>query len=66
MKSLGPTLNLAQSEDKALCQVNETYSKQGPKTNSHLHAIILVLMVSQAINILVLKNGNCKMGDREL
>lgn len=66
MEYLGPTPSLAQTEDKALCQINEAHSKRGPKTNPHLHAITLVWVVSPAMNTLVLKSGNRTMGDREL
>lgn len=45
--------------------MNEVCSKQELKTESHLSTIILA-RVSQAINILVFKDGNCKMEDREM
>ena len=50
---------------KVLCWMNEAYSKQELKTDSHLSTVSLV-RASQATNSLVFKDGNWKMGDQEM
>lgn len=45
--------------------MNEAYSKQELKTDSHLSTVSL-MRASQATNSLVFKDGNCKMGDQEM